>query len=133
MSRNPLLAQIHIAKKQLGLDDDLYRDVLERVTGARSSAGLSDAQRRVLIREFRRMGWKGGSAGRKKSDLPYVRKVFALWNELRREGIWRENDVSSLRRFVKKMTGCDDPEWLSWPQASIVIESLKKMKERASG
>ena len=40
MGRNPQLAQIHIAKKELGLDDDTYRDVLERVTRQRSSAGL---------------------------------------------------------------------------------------------
>ena len=133
MSRNPLLAQIHIAKKELGLDDDIYRDVLERVTGSRSSSGLSDPDRHKVIAEFKRMGWKGGSGGRKRSSKAYVRKVFALWGELKREGIWRGDDVSSLRHFVTNMTGCEDPEWLTWPQARDVIEALKKMKERANG
>lgn len=132
MARDPLLAQIQIAKKELGLDDDVYRDVLERITGSRSSSGLTDPDRLKVIAEFRRMGWKGG-AGRRRSSKAYVRKVFALWGELKREGIWRGEDVSSLRQFVKNMTGCGDPEWLTWPQARDVIEALKKMKERANG
>lgn len=130
MSRDPLLARIHIARKELGLDDDTYRDLLERVTGARSSGDLSEPDRQKVIRAFRRLGWKGGASRRKRSDKAYVRKVFALWGELKRTGVWRGEDIGSLRRFVKNMTGCDDPEWLSWPQASQVIEALKKIKER---
>lgn len=133
MARDPLLAQIHIAKKELALDDDSYRDVLERVTGARSSKDLSPAQRRKLISELKRLGFKpqGKFSGRKISDKPYVRKVFALWGELRRAGIWRNSDIASLRAFVKKLTGVADPEWLTYPQASMVIEAMKKMKERS--
>ncbi|WP_299773182.1 gp16 family protein [uncultured Tateyamaria sp.] len=132
MSRDPQLAQIHIAKKQLGLDDDTYRDVVERVTGQRSAKGLTDKSKRALIGEFKRMGWKGGSY-RRKSDKPYVRKVFALWSQLKRDGIWQNTDVSSLRAFVKKMTGVADPEWLSFNQATVVIEALKKIGERGNG
>ena len=139
MARDPLLAQIHIARKDLGLCDDVYRDVLERVTGSRSSAGLSDTKRKKVIREFRRMGWNGGwrrrgsaaGTGRAHSHKGYIRKIFALWKEMQRLGVWRGGDVASLRAFVKKMTGCDDPEWLSEPQARNVIEALKKIKERA--
>ena len=133
MARDPLLARIHIAKKELGLDDDTYRDVLERVTGNRSSSKLTEPARLKVIAEFKRMGWKGFTKGRKRSDKPYVRKVFALWGELKRAGIWREDSQKSLRNFVKKLTGCDDPEWLDYGQASQVIEALKKMKERANG
>jgi len=128
MARDAQLAQIHIAKKELGLDEDTYRDVLERVTGQRSAKG----QKRALLAEFRRIGWKGG-ASRKRSEKGYVRKVFAVWGDLKRKGIWQNPDVSSLRTFVKKMTGCEDPEWLSYHQATLVIEALKKMGERSNG
>ena len=140
MSRNALLAQIHIAKKELSLDDETYRDVLQRVTGQRSSAQLNDNQRGKVVAELKRLGFRPKSThaakGRRISDKPYVRKVFALWGELKRKGVWRDPSPHSLRRFVKKMTategddGCDDLEWLTWPQANIVIEALKKMKER---
>ncbi|MEM7053438.1 MAG: hypothetical protein AAF446_02705, partial [Pseudomonadota bacterium] len=38
----------------------------------------------AVIAEFKRLGWKGGAPGRKRSDKAYVRKVFALWGELKR-------------------------------------------------
>lgn len=55
------LAAIHIAKAQLGLDDDTYRDLLRRVSvqhGAQcSSAGdLSREQRQAVISELQRQG-----------------------------------------------------------------------------
>ena len=121
---------IHIGKKDLGLDDDTYRDVLERVTGKRSSSKLSDPARVKVIDAFTRMGWKRIPKQRQRSEKKYVRKVFALWGELKRKGIWRDPDRQSLRTFVRNMTGCDDPEWLDYGGASKVIEALKKMGER---
>lgn len=38
--RRALIAKIKIAQKELGLDDDTYRAVLERVTGKRSCADM---------------------------------------------------------------------------------------------
>jgi hypothetical protein len=133
MSRDPLLAQIHIARKALRMDEATYRSVLMRVTRKPSSAAMSTAERRKVIAEFKRLGFapKNRFGRRPQSDKPYVRKVFALWGELKRSGIWRDPSPHSLRHFVKNMTDCDDPEWLTWPQARDVIEALKKMKERA--
>jgi phage gp16-like protein len=132
MGRDPLLAQIHIAKKELGMDEMSYRATLQRVTGCNSSKGMTVNQRKAVIAEMKRMGFRPKSKfnTRAASTKPYVRKVFALWGELKRKGIWREPSPQSLRRFVKNMTGCDDPEWLTYSQAEIVIEAMKKMKER---
>lgn len=130
MSRNTLLARIHIGKKALGLDDETYRDVLERITGQRSSAGLTDAKRRKVIDELVRLGWKNAPKGRPRSQKAYVRKIFALWGALKKAGIWRDKRTGSLIKFVREMTGCDDPEWLEYHQASKVIEALKNMQER---
>ena len=135
MSRDPQLAQIHIAKKQLGLDDETYRAVLMRVTRKVSSAAMNPAERSKVIAEMKRLGFKprGKFTARKASDKPYVRKVFALWGELKRKGLWRDPNPASLRAFVKKMTGVADPEWLSFAQATVVIEALKKIGERGNG
>jgi phage gp16-like protein len=130
MTRNTLLARIHIGKKALGLDDETYRDVLERVTGQRSSAGLNDAKRQKVIDELVRLGWKNALKRRPQSKKRYVRKIFALWGALKRDGIWRDKRTQSLIKFVRDMTGVDDPEWLEYHQASKVIEALKKMQER---
>ena len=58
------LARIHIAKKDLGLTDDAYRQVVGGVMdrlgikGRPSSANLTAQGRSVLLATFREMGWK---------------------------------------------------------------------------
>ena len=146
------LAKIHIAKKELGYSDDLYRDVLERITGHRSSAKMTDRQHIAVIKEFKRLGWKpipggkkqnGGGAGeagkardggknkwREPSDNPMHRKIWALGKELDRHGYWKQTWKVALRKFVKSETGVDDIDWLETRQASNVIEALKSILRR---
>lgn len=54
-----VLAKLHIAKKDLCLDDDDYRDILERSTGHRSAREITPEQVPALQRELRRLGWDG--------------------------------------------------------------------------
>lgn len=56
-SKKPMLAKVHIAKKELGLDDGTYRDVLRRVTGKTSAADLSKEKLEAVLAEFVRLGW----------------------------------------------------------------------------
>ena len=46
------LAVIHIVKRELGLSDDEYRDILQRETGVRSAKDLDDKGFRRLMRYF---------------------------------------------------------------------------------
>jgi len=50
-----LLAKIHIAKKELGLEDEIYRDILYRKFRVSSDESLSDSQAMVLISHFERL------------------------------------------------------------------------------
>ena len=52
------LAKIHIAKKELGLDDDIYRDILHTQFKKASSRDLSDFQCLKLLQHFESLGWK---------------------------------------------------------------------------
>lgn len=131
MSRNPLLAKVHIAKKRLGLDDETYRAVLQRVTGRTSSKDLSEHQLLLALAEFRRLGWEEPAAAKaRKSGKPHVRKVWVMWRELCDAGIPREPTRAALRSFVERMTKVTDPEWLSPEQAIVVIEALKAWRAR---
>lgn len=140
-TRNPMLAKVHIAKKELGLDDATYRAVLERVTGKTSSAGLKDNQLDAVLTEFKRLGWTPKKAGaaphRPASDKPHVRKVFAIWADMCRQNIPVINNRTGLVAFVQRMTkteqrpgGLSDPEWLSPEQANVVVEGLKAWRAR---
>ncbi|SDR15872.1 regulatory protein GemA [Pseudovibrio sp. Tun.PSC04-5.I4] len=130
------LAQIHIAKKALALDEDSYRDVLERVTGKRSAKGLSEGQCLRVVTEFKRLGWKPvkrGGSFRPASDKGHVRMLFALAKSLDGLGYWQTPYKDALRSFVKKRSDVDDPEWLTYSQASPLIEALKVIEGRLAG
>lgn len=56
-TRRRELAAIHIAKKDLGLDDDTYRDMLFAVARVRSSADLDQGGRTAVIEHLRKSGF----------------------------------------------------------------------------
>lgn len=62
------LAAIHVGAKQLGLDEQTRRDLIERVTGVRSAADLDDAARAAVVQELRRLG--AGRPGARKGAYP---------------------------------------------------------------
>ena len=136
MSRRAQLAMVHIARKDLGLDEDTYRDVLERVTGKRSAGDVTDFELTLLIADFKKRGWapkpKAATAP-KRSAVPQVRKVWAIWSDMCRDKVVREPTKAALRAFVKRMTGVADPEWLSPEQCGVVIEALKAWRKRETG
>lgn len=126
-----MLAAVHLARKQLGLDEAAYRDVVRRVTGVDSAGAAEPAKLRALIEEFRRLGFR--TVDRRVSPKPHVRKIHALWADLRPH-LTRGDGVHSdaaLRAFVRRQTGVASPEWLDGPQANKVIEGLKAWLTRA--
>ncbi len=66
--RKSELAQIHIAKTQLALADDEYRNLLIQITGQTSSKDLTWQQRKALLDHFKKLGFrvKANKAGRTK-------------------------------------------------------------------
>lgn len=56
--RKGLVASIHIAKNDLGLDDEIYRELLFNVTGEVTSAKCGVKQLQAMLAELRKKGWK---------------------------------------------------------------------------
>lgn len=128
-ARNPRAAKVHIARKELGLDEPTYRALLARVIGRDSSAGCTDAQLDAVLAEFRRLGWVPKVKSPPLSKKPHVRAIFAIWRDLRPH--LRNHGREALRAFVQRQTGVADPEWLDGKQAASVIEALKAWLKRA--
>lgn len=108
------LAKIHIAKAQLGMDDETYRAILARVAGVRSAKDLSPRQIGAVIAEFVRLGWVptvAKKAGRKKPNAadarkPLMGKIEAFLAEANRP--WAYADAMALRMFkVERVEWCD--------------------------
>jgi CBS-domain-containing membrane protein len=131
-NRNAMLAKVHVAKKQLGLDEDTYRDVLRRMVDRDSAAGLNEVQLDRVIHEFKRLGWRPSAdmrAGRSKVG----RLIRALWKEASREK--SEVSLRSMIRRVLHLTEdvIPDPDMLTVADASKVTEAIKAMKRRDLG
>lgn len=114
------LAKIHIAKKELGLTDEAYRDMLHLHFQVASAKDLKPQQVVVLLNKFRAKGWRpkfnvkngnkgiGKSANFKEITGPNARQkkyILALWNAL-------GYDVAKLDARCKKQFGVERFEWL---------------------
>ena len=130
--RQATLAKIHIAKKELCLDDDTYHALLERLFGVTSAKDLTARQHIQLLGELCRLGWKPKAANPKRAPLrlPQLRKLRLLWYRLVEAGVVHSVEESSLLHFVARQTQVDRLEWLSVEQASQVIEALKAWGKR---
>lgn len=111
------LAKIHIAKAQLGLDDDTYRALLARVAGVRSAKELSPRQIGAMLAEFERLGWQPKPAktfGRKvpkpaPERQKLIGKIEAFLAEANRP--WTYADGMALRMFkVERVEWCDSEQ-----------------------
>ena len=129
MARDPALAKLHIARKELRLSEADYRAALLRATGKASAAALDADEREKALAEFRRLGWKGKPT-KNSVDRPHVGKLIALWREASAEGAIRDGSDAALRAFVARQTGVAAPQFLTPKQASAVIEAVKAMRAR---
>jgi len=129
------IAAIHVARKQLGLDEDTYRALAVRVTGKGSAKDMTEAERQQLLEEFRRRGFKKASTGsRKKLDGRYAAKLQALWISAWNLGLVERREDSALVAFVKRQTGIEHVRFLHYPEdANKAIEALKGWMAREAG
>lgn len=138
-----LLKIVQVGRRELGLDEEDYRALLESVTGARSAKGLSAAKLEAVITAMKGLGFKvkGGAQvnghrsppSSAKVQAPEVRKVRAIWITMYNDGFVRDGSDDALGSYIKRMTananggaGISRPEWLTSAQAERVLETLKK-------
>lgn len=130
-----LLAKIHIAKKELNLQDEHYRNILNQKFGVSSSAFLSDSQASVLITSFKGLGWVPRSKPKKYDDQKgdvysatpaQKRLIEALWHDLYRGN----NETKHLRQFLWNHVKVSDVAFLTRDTAHKAIEAMKAMTDR---
>lgn len=111
------IAQIHIAKAQLGLDDDAYRELLQRSAGVASAKDLTVMTVGKVINELKRLGFKPKApktAGRKAPRPPKTRaavmsKIEAILAEAERP--WAYADAMARHMFkIERVDWLDDDQ-----------------------
>lgn len=119
--RNQQLSKIHIAKKDLGLDDDTYRAMLMRITGKTSSKDLNPLQTANVLRELERLGWqpkRGAAKPKPAADrAKLVGKIEAQLADAGRS--WAYGDA-----IAKRLYKVEKVEWLNPEQLRGVVAAL---------
>lgn len=129
-----LIQKIHIAKAQLGLDDDTYRAALVSVTGKDSSKAMSDAEREKVLRHFQKAGFKPKGKAFTGPSTKYAAKIHALWISGWNLGVIRDNSDAAMEAFILRQTKISKAQWLKDAKdAAKVIDALKAWLAREAG
>ncbi|EPV4593709.1 gp16 family protein, partial [Yersinia enterocolitica] len=112
MTKQQLIQLIHIARNDLKMDEDTYRQMLQGLTGRASTKGMDFPQLTKVLESMKKKGFRVKPAGNAKTgialdDHPQSRKIRALWLDMAAEGVIRDSSELSLARWVKRETGVD--------------------------
>lgn len=115
--RNGQLAKIHIARQQLGLDEEEYRGLLGRVAGVSSAKDLNPRQIGAVLAAFEALGWQPKAPAKQGRKRPHVKssrerllgKIEAQLTEAGRA--WAYADALALRICkVERLEWCTDEQ-----------------------
>jgi phage gp16-like protein len=135
-NRVRLIKLIHVARRELRMDDDTYRLMLagmKGLDGATSTADLSVPNLLRVLEQLKQRGFKVRPNKKHKrplADDEQSKKIRSLWLTLHDLGAVRDPSEEALAKFVLAMTRVAALQWLSTDQASQVIENLKKWHQR---
>ena len=126
--RDRLIRVIHVARRELAMDDDTYRGILQRVGNARSAKDLSVSNLQRVLEHMKACGFKvrpNRKQSRPLADDPESKKIRAMWLFMHELGIVRDPSERALAAYVKRIAHVDALQWTNGDQTLAVIESLK--------
>ena len=141
-NRQRLIRLIHVAKRDLSMDDDTYRAILLRIGKKSSSADLTIPELEKVLEHLKRSGFKVRSKSKSaprpaqaKPSRPLAqdlesKKIRALWLFLHELGAVKNPSEEALATYVKRIAGVDALQWISGEQAERLIETMKKWAMR---
>lgn len=140
MTKSQLIKLIHIAKQQLGLDDETYRTLLIAETEKNSCSKMLKHELEKVYETLKTKGFQ--YTGVKKHTAPAVqasdrrddiKKIKAIWITMGHQGFISDSRDKALDAFVERMTkkftgglGIKSLAWLDYELAQHVLESLKQ-------
>lgn len=127
------LAKIHIAKKQLGIDDATYRTILLAVTGEESAAHLDARGRKAVLEHLEKLGFvptrgKTPHPGQPRNMAngdrsPLLRKIEALLAQGQLPWAYADGIAS-------RMYGVERVAWCKPRQLYVVAQALEVQARR---
>jgi len=136
MSNFTQIKKIHTLTNILGLEDEIYRDMLASF-GVGSSKNLTETEAQILIEILEdKVSFKGNSH-KKYDDFKSRDNAMATPAQLRKiEVVWKDMHTftdkdsakKSLRKFIKKQFHFEDIRFITKIKAGKIIAVLEKIK-----
>lgn len=141
MDRASLITLIHIAKKDLWLDTDTYRDALRAAVGKTSCRDMTQTELSKALAAFKKRGFKVRLRPQNRALKPatVTAKIRAIWRLMHVHGFLSSDSEAALNAWVRKQTapqnggeGVANYQWLEREPAlaSDVLERLKRWHRR---
>lgn len=132
--KTKLIQLIHVGKSKLGLDDDLYREVLESTTGKTSSKLLTVPQLESVLDRMKQLGFevesKNKTGVKNLADDAQSKLIRYLWLELYNAGEVRNSSEKALAKFVENKVHVSALQFLSSQNADMIITHLRQWCKR---
>jgi hypothetical protein len=107
--RRGLLAKIHIAKKQMRVDDETYHTFLKMNFGVASARALDLSKLEWIVNHFESCGWIARRASGKPTE------VLALRDRVSGLALKMPGGPARFRGLSRAICGVDSPVWCSDP------------------
>lgn len=134
---------LHVAKKELSLDDAAYRAVLYGAAGVDSARDIKTWQQyNAVLKAFAKLGFKVTAGKAAQSGLKKTAPQTGRsgdWISARQEyyirGLWdlasRAKDEASLQAMLQRIAGVKYIQWISKDNATKVILALRDIAKKA--
>ncbi|EHR39622.1 gp16 family protein [Alishewanella jeotgali] len=144
--RRSLITKIHIARTQLGMDDESYRANLAHYgNGKTSSTDMTIPELETVLEAFKKLGFKPVKKPGKGRLSPSSKQgpqdersaIRAIWIFMHRAGFINDGSETALNSWVQRMTaqqnggaGINEVQWLRGEDAAKTLNSLKRWARR---
>jgi len=129
--RRAQLAKIHIAKKELGLDDETYRSMLWTIARVRSASDLDSHACARVLEHLKSRGFTGIRARKEVEGRPHnldaspqLKKIEALLTDAQRPWAYA-NGVAKRMFSIDRVAFCG-PEQLGKIIAALSIDQRRR-------
>lgn len=131
-ARARLIKLIHVARRELNMDEPTYRTVLQSAGNAQSTTLMKVSELLAVLERLQKSGFviRPKSGDRRQTINPDASKIRALWLFLHVLGVVRDPSEKALATYVKRIAKVDDLRWARGDATTVLIETLKKWAMR---
>lgn len=122
------LAKIHLARKQLQMDDATYRAMLKLVANVNSSSDLTLAGRLKVLQHLQKLGARFTTSRQKRTTVAQSKEMLASKvKALLADGKYPDSYADGM---AKRMFAVDRWEWLESEQLHKLVAALMYNQRR---